>query len=244
MRRGPARDRGGGAAEGEEGLGGQIYTALEEWGREHGVAFFLGFVREADADAVAWAERRGFRKAHHLFKSTLTLQGFDPSPYIGALERARSEGIRFLSLAELPAGDETYRQLYDFYEATGRDIPGQEDTPEFPYDLFKKSLVENPRFDPAAVHIAVDGDRWAALCHMIRQNDGGYFHQFTGVRREYRGRGLSLAVKVAGLQWAMAAGVKRLQTYNHSDNQRMLAVNRKMGYVPEPGTFEMRKDLD
>ncbi|MFZ5817648.1 MAG: GNAT family N-acetyltransferase [Bacillota bacterium] len=231
------------AAYQRQGLGTRLLQALEPWCAEQGAQHLDGGVQERHPQAIAWAEGKGYRKRHHLFQSRLTLDGFDATPFLGPLERARAEGFRIISLAELPAADETYQELYAFYLETGRDVPGQEQMPEIPYDLFEKAMIQHPRFEPAAIFVALDGDRWAAIAHMFRRQDGSYYHQYTGVRREYRGRGLSTAVKAAALQWAMATGVPALVTHNHSANQRMLAVNRKMGYQPEPGLFMLRKSL-
>lgn len=49
--------------------------------------------------------------------------------------------------------------------------------------------------DPTGWLLAVDGDRWAALSSVVQREDGGFFTGFTGVEREYRGRGLALPPK-------------------------------------------------
>jgi len=55
---------------------------------------------------------------------------------------------------------------------------------------------------------------------------------FTATGREYRGRGLALAVKLASTRWAAEHGITQLVTTNDETNASMLAVNRRLGYEP------------
>lgn len=225
------------------GYGTALLTRLESWLREQGASVLRAQAQERHPEALAWAERRGYRKLHHLFRSSLPLAGLDPAPFRESLEQARAAGFRFTSLAAEGTTEENYRKMYEIFNEVGPDIPGQEEEPDLPYELFKQYVIETPRFHPEQMVIAVDGADWAAFTYLIRQQDGSLYHQFTGVRRPWRGRGLATAVKVAALLWAREQGVPRLATHNDSANARMLAVNRKLGYVPEPGLFILRKEL-
>ena len=55
---------------------------------------------------------------------------------------------------------------------------------------------------------------------------------FTGTGREYRGRGLALAVKLASTRWAREHGITQIVTTNDETNAPMLAINRRLGYEP------------
>jgi RimJ/RimL family protein N-acetyltransferase len=55
---------------------------------------------------------------------------------------------------------------------------------------------------------------------------------FTGTLREYRGRGLALAVKLATTRWAAEHGITQISTDNDETNAPMLAINRRLGYKP------------
>jgi len=225
------------------GTGSALLDALERFAREHGATQIDSSVEEKEPAALAWAEKRGYQKQHHIFKSSLKLAGFDPTPFLGPLERAQAEGFRFAPLSAIGSDEATYRRLFELYDEAGSDVPGQEMVDQIPYEFFVKAVLEHPRFRPDALWLALDGEVMAALAHLTPQQDGSMYHQFTGVRRAYRGRGLATAVKMAALQWAMVSGIPALKTDNHSVNERMLAVNRKMGYLPEPGSFTLRKTL-
>ena len=82
------------------------------------------------------------------------------------------------------------------------------------------------KWDKAAIFIAETSDKeWIAMVHDLDWN-------FTGVHPNYRKRGLATAVKVQMLTVARARGIERLHTENHADNAPMLAVNRKLGFIP------------
>lgn len=227
-----------------QGLGTALHQALEAYAQAEGGTHLDGNVKEEDPRFLVWAERRGYQKEHHLYRSTLHLAAFNAEPYRPALEQAQASGIRFASMADEFKGEETERRLYQVYETWGRDVPGQEEVPSITFDLFRDFMLRNPQFDPQGVWLAIDGDdRWVAIAQLITLTPGVMYHQFTGVDRDYRGRGLATAVKLVAMEWARTQGVTHLKTDNHSPNQRMLAVNRKMGYVPEPGMFTVTKRL-
>jgi GNAT superfamily N-acetyltransferase len=61
----------------------------------------------------------------------------------------------------------------------------------------------------------------------------------TGVLREYRGRDIALALKLRAIQVARAREMRTMWTNNDSENAPMLAINRKLGYQPEPGVIRL-----
>jgi RimJ/RimL family protein N-acetyltransferase len=57
-------------------------------------------------------------------------------------------------------------------------------------------------------------------------------NMYTATRRDYRGRGLALAVKLATTHWAAAHGITQIATTNDETNAPMLAINARLGYRP------------
>lgn len=222
-----------------ESIGRTLYQALEQYALEQGATALECTVREENPESLAWAERRGYVKEHHLFESKLFLDRFDPKPFAGAVERALASGIHFTTLAEYPLDDTGLERYLDFMWELALDVPGTEGQPKPSLADFRKFIENNPAWKAEHVLLAVDGDRWVAMAEMRKQANGAYYHGFTGVQRDYRGRGMALAIKLVFVDWAREQGAPYLRTHNHSVNQRMLAVNRKMGYQPEPGMFQL-----
>jgi GNAT superfamily N-acetyltransferase len=223
-----------------QGIGAMLLTDLERFAREKEAVAVEGSVREEDPAGLEWAKRRGYEQKFHRFSSSLNPATFDPAPWRKTIDDGIASGIRFTSYAEFPQNDESLAVWLDNYWELNRDTPGIEGYARPPLALIKKQL-EHPSWDPAGCILALDGDRWAAMAWVMKENDGAFYHNFTGVARAYRGRGLATAVKVVAIEHAKAKGAPALRTHNDSTNQRMLAVNQKMGYQPAPGVFGLEK---
>ncbi len=99
------------------------------------------------------------------------------------------------------------------------------------------------KMDPAGSILILDGEKWVAMSLVIRETEEVYYNSLTGVCRPYRGKRLSLAAKVKAAEFAKNQGAKYLRTHNDSNNERILAVNRKMGYKPKPGIFFLTRSI-
>ena len=56
----------------------------------------------------------------------------------------------------------------------------------------------------------------------------------TGVRREHRRQGIALALKLKTIAWAKRIGYSQIQTWNEANNQGMLGINERLGFVRQP----------
>lgn len=65
----------------------------------------------------------------------------------------------------------------------------------------------------------------------------------TGVDREYRGRGIALALKLLTIRRSRALGATYLRTNNDSENAPILHINRKLGFQPIPGYYRCLKTM-
>lgn len=229
-----------------QGLGSRLLTYLEAEGRGLGARRFASSVRDDYAEWLTWAERRGYRAIDQYFKSELLLCGFDPAPFRPAVERLQAAGYRFFTMADAGADQaEARRLLYDLDMDAARDEPGisVERWPPISFAEYCVQMFDTPLFDPQAVVIAAKDGEWAGFSgmHYRQQNNSGWVF-FTGVRRAHRGRGLALALKLLGMEWAVRQGWSKVGTSNNSRNPAMLAVNRKLGFVPQPGLYILEKD--
>jgi RimJ/RimL family protein N-acetyltransferase len=66
----------------------------------------------------------------------------------------------------------------------------------------------------------------------------------TGVRREWRRRGIALALKVRSLEFAKAQGFRRVVTENETNNRGMIAINDRLGFVKQPAYVHYLKTFE
>jgi ribosomal protein S18 acetylase RimI-like enzyme len=223
------------------GLGQRLLDAIEGIAREKKAEWIYSEVRDHDTESIAWLQRRGYEIERHSFESVLDLSTFAETPFSNAVEKVAASGLRFSSLADLP-GEATERKLHDLCVATERDIPGFPGD-HMPFTEWRKWHIEGERVPHDGVILALDGDRVVGTSILRREETGAFYTTYTGVHREYRGRGLALALKLLSVRVAKRYGAPYMRTNNDSTNEPMLAVNRKLGYRPEPGLYRVRKRL-
>lgn len=112
-----------------------------------------------------------------------------------------------------------------------------------PFEQFREDVLDNPAFLPDSLIIAVDGERWIGVTHLTQSEPGLMYKQFTGVIRPYRGRGIALALKLVAIAVCQEHQATQVKTINDAQNAPMLAINRKLGYIPESDTYMLRKEL-
>lgn len=218
-----------------------LLTAAERFTAGHAATLLVGDVRDDDPDSLAYMQKRGYRIRRHGYDATLDLSAYDPAPFAGVVPGVAAGGIRFLTLAEAP-GAASERALYELYARTMPDIPGYEAQGFMSFDTWHRFVVAGAGARPEWVIIAAAGDRYVGVTTLVSVQEHMYTHH-TLVHPDYRGRKIALALKVLGIAAARRAGAPYLRTGNDSLNAPMLAVNRKLGYVPESGGYQVVREL-
>ena len=78
----------------------------------------------------------------------------------------------------------------------------------------------------------------------VTENEPGVLYNgLTGVRREYRRRGIARALKVKNLLWAKRNGYEVVKTWNDATNEGMLELNMALGFVKQPAWIGFKKVL-
>lgn len=212
------------------GIGNRLFAELEQFAHDHDAAAIQCSIYESQPEGLGWAEKKGFIIQQHVFESTLDLTHFNILDYDNAL--TLKSGLSFSSFSSYPQDERGLEKYFDFWWELTKDAPGMEGTPRPEYD-FLKHLFKN--IDPSGSIFIVDGEDWIAMSLVIRENENVYYNSLTGVRRHYRGNKLALAIKVKAAEYAKRNGAQFMRTHNDSRNERMLAVNRRMGYEQRAG---------
>jgi GNAT superfamily N-acetyltransferase len=226
-----------------QSIGTALADAAAQFALAHGATAFQTITRDDGDASVAYARRRGYALERHLITSTLDVTRFDDPHFRDAIQALQAGSIRFTTLADEP-GEATERGLYELDKHASADNPG-EDLPDFlPFADWRRLSIGRSDVRPDLVLIAKDGDRVIGMSDMAYTAETRSMHTgFTGVHRDYRGRGIALALKVLAVDAARRLGAAAMRTENDARNMPMLAVNRRLGYVPAPGVFELRHDV-
>ena len=222
-----------------QGIGTMLYQHAVATALDHHATTLASRVCDDDPVSLAFAERRGFSIERHLFESVIDLACFDEVQFAGVIEAVEAGGIRFATLAELGNTRDALRKLWELNYRVVLDDPASTGT-FTAFEDFSTMVATATWFDPAGQILAIDGDAFVGLGAV------GYTPEFrsasnliTGVDRAYRGRHVALALKLLGVRYAKARGALTIRTNNDSQNAPMLAINRKLGYRPEPGIYRL-----
>ncbi len=196
--------------------------------------------REDQLESVRFLLRRGFTECSRSYTSTLDLMAFDGGRFDARRARFQALGLEVRSLASL-AGDVDWREkLYDLATSVERDVPIPQAYTRPGFEEWHRLLETIVAGFTDAFLVAVDADECVAATWFGRQpsDPTELFTSFTGVRREYRGRGIAWGMKLLGIEFAKSNGFKRIRAINSSRNAPMLAINDGLGFVRQPATLE------
>ncbi|HWI62152.1 MAG TPA: GNAT family N-acetyltransferase [Symbiobacteriaceae bacterium] len=230
-----------------QGLGSRLYDEALRFARAGGATRLDSDVRDDLPRGLRYAQQLGFAVDRHLFESVLNVERFAEAPFAAAISAAEGRGIRFSTMAEQGDGPEARRRLYELELSVNRDVPGYSSQGwDLPFERYSQVVFEAPWYKPETQLIALDGDRWVGMCALRYFEENGrrcMYHNITGVLPDQRGMGLALALKVQAVRCARRFGVTEMRTDNYSENAPMLAINRKLGYAPRPGKYNLIKML-
>ena len=200
------------------------------------------WVRENNERGILFLEDRGFCELMREAISQLDLESWDESAYKGIERRLEKEGITIRTLAELSEDPKRDEKLYDFERATVVDVPGTSSIPDFA--TWRKETLERSTLLPDGYFIAVHGDTYVGSSYLAKfERTDTYYIDYTGVRREYRRRGIATVLKAKGCAYAKAAGCPVIETGNEVNNEAILSINIAMGFRRVPGWIRFEKRL-
>jgi GNAT superfamily N-acetyltransferase len=218
------------------GAGSALYAAVSDWARERELTTLEAAVREDDTESLGFAERRGFRETGRNSRLVLELTGIEAP----AVEPpAGVEIVTWADRLELVRG--MYEVACDAYP----DVPDASDRELESFEDWLAHDLQGSGDWPEATFVAVAGDEVVgyAKFSMTAAQPKVAFHDMTGVRRAWRGRGIARALKAAEIAWAIGAGYVRLETMNEERNEPIRRLNQEFGYRLAPGAITLRGPL-
>ena len=217
-------------------------SALHERGvailRERNALAATAGVKESMTDGVAFTAKRGWVEIKRDWESRLVVAGFDFDRFAGATERVTAQGIRISTYVDELALDASAPQkAFELTDLCRRDVPAMDAPTDITFEEWRQHWIDSPGFLADAFFIAIDRDgRWLGMSNLQRSiEDPSFIWQgLTGVRREARGKGLAMALKLETVRHAQRLGVDHIKTWNDQRNRPMLAINEAMGFAKQP----------
>jgi mycothiol synthase len=217
------------------GVGTALLAELRRWSAEQRASVLDAAVAEDDPASLAWAERRGFREVGRDSTLVLDLEPIEaPAPDPPA-------GIEIVAWADRPGIE---RDLYRVSVEAEADIPGEEENEVPPFERWLANDMQGISDRADAVFVALAGDEVVGYAKLAFPAEGRrVFHDLTGVRRAWRGRGIAAALKRTQIAWAKEHGFAQLVTRNEERNEPIRRLNERHGYRVEPGSITLRVEL-
>ena len=155
---------------------------------------------------------------------------FDASKLASYIERCLREGFTFSSISDLGDDDVSRGKLFELNRKCSADITGR--GAFYTRDEYFVERIDVTTYNPRGVMIAGQSDQWLGMAAISDCSEKGYvFGAMTGVRHDFRGRGIAMAMKVLGVSFVRECRVDVVRTVHHPENSSMIALNKRLGYV-------------
>jgi GNAT superfamily N-acetyltransferase len=184
----------------------------------------------SDPGSKQFAERFGFAETDRQVEQVRRLVGeipLDPLP----------EGVEVVTIAERP---ELLEAAYPLARDEGYTDLAVEGSISIPLEdwLHDEATV------PEGSFVALEDGRIVGYSGlMAHDNEGVAEDGLTVVARDWRRRGLGMALKQRELAWAQAAGLREVVTWTQRGNGAMRAVNERLGYEYRDAAITMSATL-
>ena len=228
------------------GIGSALYDQVIE-----GLQKFNPPALRADAftnlpQGFAFLQKRGFYEAFRETPVHLDVTTFDPSPYVELEPKLNAQDIFIKMLVELKSDPDRDRKIYDLMCAVDQDMPHEGD--QFTEPDFEDWVgwgLSDPSILQDAYLIAVHGDDYVGLRELGSYSDpqtlmGGLL----GIRRDYRKRGIALAMQIRNIAYGREHGYRLLKDCTAIQNAPMQAMFNQLGFTRDPEWQQCQKDLE
>ena len=160
------------------------------------------------------------------------------------LKRIGEQGIEINTVAELESDPKRDRRLYELERQVDREVPGAEPPTKVPFEEFQK-VWGRTNLVPDGWFVPLDNDEYVAMTNLWSSQAAAniLYVGLTGVIRSHRRRGFAIALKLRAVEFARKQGIAEIRTENASNNERMLTINNRLGFVRQPGNIYFVKEM-
>jgi mycothiol synthase len=197
-----------------------VGTAMLHRLTEHvaGLGFDKAWASVDDPGSQAFAERFGFEEVDREVEQVIELPTELP-------EAPMPDGVDVVSIAYRP---ELLREAYSLAQGEGYADMAIDGDVVIPLE----DWLRDEATLPAGSFVALDRGRIVGFSGLMRHDNPGVAEDgLTVVARDWRRRGLAMALKRLELVWAAENGVSEVLTWTQRRNEGMRKVNERLGYA-------------
>ncbi|MEF8873920.1 MAG: GNAT family N-acetyltransferase [Candidatus Thermoplasmatota archaeon] len=226
-----------------EGYGSKLYRHLMDELEEYDPVKLVCYAKEDKESSIRFLKDRGFESFMREWISMLDVDEFDPEEYAGLEEKLAEKDIVLTSLKELEHGEENKRKLYELHEELYEDVPTHDEYTGMDYDRYIESVFDRSEPFFEGIIIAVKDGEFIGMCrNILNQEDDSLFTWLTGVKREYREKGIATAMKVKAIKKAKEKGIPKIKTSNETGNEAIVNLNDELGFEKKPASISFKKE--
>ncbi len=203
-----------------QGVGSQLFDVAADYAKELGIASVLVYATDDD-HTRRFMTQRGFVEA-----SRTVCSHMNPA-MVAPLSAPDAVTLRpFRDLDDL-------KPVFLLDVETALDEPGPFDSSAAKFDAWLADHSIGPDFDAELALVAeVEGLLVGLATLYVNHDARTAMHSGTGVRAEFRGRGIARALKHSLLNRAAEHGITRVFTVNDTTNGPIRHLNDSFGFVP------------
>jgi ribosomal protein S18 acetylase RimI-like enzyme len=226
------------------GIGTELYGRARAELEEHNPCKLRSSCRADNIGSVVFLETRGFAVGMSIKELHLNIASFQQDNRQGSVISDFSNdkymfhlcqeatGISIGTMQSMAADVNCNRKLYQLVSEIRQDMPTPQPASAVPFEEFVAGFLSAPTRMPEATFIAVGAGNgeYVGFSDLFDDGKNGLMAGLTGVRREYRNRGIASALKQRGLHYAVRNGFDNITTFNAVENAAILAVNTRLGF--------------
>ncbi len=223
-----------------QGIGKALYLHALEALKEFDAIEIISWAREDYHRKNRFLLERDFYEVERSFESRLDVADFDFDNFDLPLPTA----IEIKTWQELEKSTGYQRKIYDLHCSLDLDVPGVGEYTKPSFERFVQNHFDDERMKLKGSMIALHNGEYVGMHELYDSKADDFLHTgLTGVLRNYRKKGIALAMKLRGIEYAKNGKIAVISTWNESNNIGMLTINDKLGFKRQPASIDYAKDL-
>ena len=238
-----------------KGIGSALLAELGARAIRDGIVQATATTRDDRPMGQEFMKKHGFDFKQHLLDSVLDFADFEFRLFEPLVRHLCQKDIELVDYSSFRDCEENRRAVHAIHNECDADTPGIEEWGLSEFEDFEGDTFKSSRHDPTGLVLAIANSDFYSHALIAEKGeliglswvgpvqDGIWGTHFSGVRKAFRGQGIGVAMKAVALSNAKALGATICRAQNDTRNEPMLAINSKLGFVPQFGWIYMTRSI-